>query len=239
VLAVSAQVGSRELRVITIPAAGSTGHGTFFGGGVATKGTTTGGTPGAIDFGVLAAASLPGATQTAKSGGDGSFAADSSSRTLSTASAGGSTAGASLGLSMSSLSSALFSGAILSGGSLGGTLRGTTTASSPTPVPAPTGIALASTTRPHDAISFRMPATTPAGTYRVQVFRTAATRIGGGQGEVLLATRDVTVTTSSGAFTIGSLAGILAGDRITLTATRIEAGVPKGTSAFSSAVTAG
>jgi hypothetical protein len=111
--------------------------------------------------------------------------------------------------------------------------------SSPTPVPAPTGIALASTTRPHDAISFRIPATTPAGTYRVQVFRTAATRIGGGQGEVLLATRDVTVTTSSGAFTIGSLAGILAGDRSTLTATRIEAGVPKGTSAFSSAVTAG
>jgi hypothetical protein len=109
------------------------------------------------------------------------------------------------------------------------------TALATTPLPG----ALSTTTQLNDTLTFRMPATTPVGSYRVQVFRTAAASAGGGQGEVLLATRDVTVTATSGSFTIGNLAGILAGDRITLTATRLEAGLPKETSAFSSALTAG
>jgi hypothetical protein len=77
------------------------------------------------------------------------------------------------------------------------------------------------------------------GAFRIQVFRTSAGRQGGGQGEVLLATRDVAMGTGSGPFTIGGLAGIVRGDLITLTATRLEAGVPQGTSGFSAAVTAG
>ncbi|NBV46640.1 MAG: hypothetical protein EBR86_13640 [Planctomycetia bacterium] len=52
--AASAQIGIRELTVITIPAAGS-GHGTFFGTGGTAKSDsrTTGGT---IDFGLFALA---------------------------------------------------------------------------------------------------------------------------------------------------------------------------------------
>ena len=67
VLAVSQSVGGRELRVITIPVAGSASHGTFAPGPSGPSrfdGTTRGGSaPGSIDFAALAA--WAGATQTA------------------------------------------------------------------------------------------------------------------------------------------------------------------------------
>jgi subtilisin-like proprotein convertase family protein/subtilisin family serine protease len=67
VLAVSQSVGGRELRVITIPVAGSASHGTFGPGPSGPSrfdGTTRGGSaPGSIDFAALAA--WAGATQTA------------------------------------------------------------------------------------------------------------------------------------------------------------------------------
>ena len=74
----------------------------------------------------------------------------------------------------------------------------------------------------------------------VQVFKTAAGRRGGAQGEVFLGMGevflgmiDVVVDGVSAPFTITGLAGIGTDDSMTATATRLDGGVAKATSVFS------
>jgi hypothetical protein len=230
VLAVSAQVGSRELRVITIPAAGSSGHGTFSATGGSRSTTTSGDTGATINFALLAASTgTVGSVGTVASGGTVDTAVAARSTGMLTASPS----------SMSRVTgptAATF--ATLASAVVVGVPTGLAPSPSPAQVPAPVSPVLSTAARPNDTVTFRMPPGT-VGAFRIQVFRTSAGRQGGGQGEVLLATRDVAMGTGSGPFTIGGLAGIVRGDLITLTATRLEAGVPQGTSGFSAAVTAG
>jgi hypothetical protein len=110
--------------------------------------------------------------------------------------------------------------------------------SSSATTPAPVSVSLTNGSGRNDTVSFRMPAGTPAGVYRVQVFRTSASRVGGGQGEVLVATRDCAVSGASLSFSIDKLSGIMIGERVTLAATRVDGGQAKATSAFSAAVIA-
>ena len=121
--------------------------------------------------------------------------------------------------------------AVLSNAISGNAAAGLFVAEGTNAVPAPTSIAVGSASGAGRTVTGRLAA--PRGTYRIQLFRTAAGRSGGGQGEELLGVVDVTIGSESAVFTFQGVGGILAGDLVTATATRIENGMVRSTSAFS------